>query len=590
MLYKYVMDRPIRVKLLLFYLPVAIFSVLLTGIFSYFSAAHQLEKNEYSLLNDTIKQTNIFLEDKLFTMFEQLFSIENDPAVHSIMLNPQGSSEKYADVVRINDKFNDIYMKYYEMVDSIYLCTNNGKEYTLLKEGIPKHIGIDLNQWVERYNGSRNGYYWLNSHEDEVFSTVKQRQVLSVFKIIGTHTSALKGILLINLKRDYFLKVFRNANISSNGYFIMLSPDGIMRFKNPDIKYAIGQTGIDFLRKNMGNAGSFRINKSNGEKLFVVFNSLSINHWIVAAVVPEKDIFENASHIKYFLVVTVLLLILLSSAITTFFAENISRPIKYLSMQVKQFEKGDFNVQFEIRDNNELGVLAKGLSSLVRSVKDLITRVEEEQEKKRKIELLALQSQIKPHFLYNTLWSLKYLIELRDFEGATKMVGAITRFFMIGINKGKEIITIREELEHVKNYLIIQKIRYSTHFDYAIEVDEAILDCKIIKLTLQPLVENAIEHGIKNKLEKGTIRISGREKDNGIVLEVFDDGPGIDDEKRAKLLEAIHSSAIEEHPITYGLKNVNERIRLHFGEPYGIGIESLKGQYTMIRVHIPYRI
>lgn len=263
--FKYLTNIPLRFKLLIFFLPIIILSVFLTGFLSYQFAVSQFEKNAYSLLSDTVKQTNIYLDDKLSTMFEQLLAIENDPAFNKFVLDDNGTqteADKYSSFITLNDKFNDVNLKYYQMLDSIYLYTNTGKELKLLRDSIPVHIGLDIEQWVKKYHGSKNGYYWLNQHEDDVLSTVDKRQVLSVFKIIGNESSKVKSILLFNLRSNYFLKVIQNVNVSTNGYIIMVSADGTMSSKEQDEKYAISPAGIEFLRENMGNSGSFNIKKA----------------------------------------------------------------------------------------------------------------------------------------------------------------------------------------------------------------------------------------------------------------------------------------------------------------------------------------
>lgn len=590
MINKLVMQSSIRIKLLMFFLPLIVLSVLLTGFISYLLAKHQLDKNAYSLLNDAIKQTDVYLDDKLSTMFEQIFSIENDSSFQSLILDTHSSnmqSDKYSEIMNINEKLNDIYMRYYQIVDSAYIYFNNGTEFNLLKSSVPVHIGIDLDQWLEKYQGNVNEYYWLNNHEDDVLATVDKRNVLTVFKITGNNTSEIKGILLLNLKSDYFLKILQNVNISPNGYIVMVSQDGIMSSKKQNEKYALGDVGTAFLRENMGNSGSFNMTKANGRKLFVVFNSIKINKWIVAAVVPEKDVFQNSTQIKYMIIAIVIFLTVIVSIVATLFSGSISKSIRYLSKQVKRFEKGDFNVEFNIEDHNEIGILAKGLSSLLNTVKILLIRIKDEQEKKRQIELLALQSQINPHFLYNSLNSIKQLIKMKDNQRADKMVSSLIKFYMIGISKGKEIITINEEIEHAMNYLVIQKMRYNKDFDFSFAMSDEIRNCKIIKLTLQPIIENAIYHGIKNKEDLGIICVKGWQQDQDIIIEVYDDGAGIDPERLEQLKNSINLPDVEENPITYGLRNVNLRIKLHYGATYGIAIESEKGCFTKVKIRIP---
>lgn len=437
--------------------------------------------------------------------------------------------------------------------------------------------------------GGFKGYYWLNVHDDMIFQTPEERNVISLFKIIGSSNSKVKGILLFNLRSEYYLKLLQNIQISPNGYVILVNNDSHILSKSVSLDNDIGEKGIAFLRNNAGNSGSFNVTGAGGEKMFVVFNTIGLNDWVVAAVVPEKDILREAEKIKVITFMIIAMLSAISVILAFIIASSISSPIRFLSRQVRRFEKGDFNVTFNIQDNDsEIGILAKGLSSLLKTVKNLLQEIREEQMKKRQVELLALQSQINPHFLYNTLGSIRHLIDMDENQDASRMLGALTKYFMIGISKGKEIITIREEVEHVHNYLLIQKMRYSTAFGFEFDIAPEIMDCRIIKLTLQPIVENSIYHGIKNKRGKGMIRVTGERQGEKVVIVIFDNGAGMDEDTLCNIRKSIQASGISESPITYGMKNVNERIRLHFGHDYGIEIDSIKDHYTVVKIRIPF--
>ena len=478
MMLKLLICKSIKTKVLIFFLPVIILSSILTGICSYLVAERQLTENARYLLNDTVSQTNIFLNDKFSTVFEQLVIIEDDGPFSRIVSKKRTPSQSYNDfddIIQIHNRFEDIYRKYFQMIDSIYVNFNNGREFKFQKDYIvPKKVGVDLKEWMEKYNWSESGYYWLNIHEDEVFDTVDKRNVLSVFRMIGKNDSEINGMILINLRSEYFLKIMNNINVSPNGYMLLVSREGIFASRDSSQEFDIGPEGTELLKNNIGNKGSFYVEGKDGNKMFIVFNTLQINNWVLAAVVPEDDIVKRAGQIKYISLGIVAILVLVFSVIASFFASSISNPIRFLSKQVKTVEKGDLNVKFDITDKNEIGILANGLTRLLNTVRGLLDEVREEQEKKRQLELLMLQSQISPHFLYNTLGSIKHLIDMGQNENASKMVAALTKFFRIGISKGKEIITVREELEHARSYLQIQKMRYSKNFDFEIFADDDI--------------------------------------------------------------------------------------------------------------------
>jgi two-component system, sensor histidine kinase YesM len=586
---KWISKTPIQTKLLVYFLPLLVVSVILTGVFSYLTAANQLRHNAYYLLSDTVQQTETYLNDKFYTLFEQLVVIQDNNAFRNI-LSGQGQrveENRYDDIIDLRKRFDEVYHAHYQMVDSIYVAFNNGRSFDLQKDYIPRKVGINLSDWVSRYQDNEQGYYWLNSHRDTVFETVENRDVLSVFKIIGSPHSQVNGIALLNLRQEYFLDIMRNVKVSPNGQLALISPDGVLLSKEPEAKYRIDEAVFKDLRAMSGPKGSLSAKSGTGKSMTVMYDTIPVNGWVIAAVVPDEDILKDASKIKTFTFVFIILILLVFVVVATAAARSLSNPIRFLSKQVKQFERGNLDVDFRLEERNEIGTLANGLNRLLHSVRELLQKVRDEQEKKRQVELLALQSQIQPHFLYNTLSSIKHLVDMGENERASTMVGALTRYFRIGISRGKEVIPIREELDHVRSYLTILKLRYSKDFDYEIQVEDSILDLPIMKLTLQPIVENAVYHGIKNKEGRGMIRIEGYRRLDSAVLEITDDGTGIPPDQLERLMASIRNADVEEAPITFGLRNAHLRMLLHFGEGYGLEIKSEEGKYTRVSVVIP---
>lgn len=268
---------------------------------------------------------------------------------------------------------------------------------------------------------------------------------MSSFKMIGTEHSPASGIVLINLRESYFLEIMENVKISPGGTLMLISPEGELYSKTLDAEYELSGETINALRNGSQDSGSLTADSKAGRKMAIAYNTLPLNHWVLAAVVPEKDILEGATRIKYISLVLILFILIVFIVAAAVVARNLSNPLRYLSKQVKRFERGDLGVSFELDQHNEIGVLARGLSGLVASVAQLLETVRSEQEKKRQIELQAMQAQIQPHFLYNTLSSIKHLIDMNERQRASTMVSALTSYFRISISKGREIIPVRED-------------------------------------------------------------------------------------------------------------------------------------------------
>lgn len=282
--------------------------------------------------------------------------------------------------------------------------------------------------------------------------------------------------------------------------------------------------------------------------------------------------------------ICILLLILLLSY---YIPLSITHPIRKLSEVTDQVAKGDLSVRSDVRSGAEVNMLSDSLNTMIDKINELLEQVTKEQTRLRKAEFQLLQSQINPHFLYNTLDAIVWLAEAGEQKKVVSMVGSLSEFFRTSLNQGKDIISIKEELQHVRSYLEIQQVRYQDILKYEIHVPEELYKYLIPKITIQPLVENALYHGIKNKRGPGKIVINGKKEENCFLIQIEDNGIGINEERLLQVRDGIRNKVPTEKDI-YGLYNVNERIRLNFGEKYGIFIESMYGEGTVVSVILPY--
>lgn len=280
------------------------------------------------------------------------------------------------------------------------------------------------------------------------------------------------------------------------------------------------------------------------------------------------------------------LLLLLVIILSYYIPRSITMPITRISRVTNQVAKGNLSVRAAAESGAEARMLSDSLNAMIDKINELLDQVTTEQIRLRKAEFELLQAQINPHFLYNTLDTIVWLAESGDQKRVVSMVGNLSDFFRTSLNQGKDIISIREELAHVRSYLEIQQVRYQDILRYEITVPEDLYEYKIPKITIQPLVENALYHGIKNKRGQGTITVTGKSKENGFVLYVRDNGIGMTQERLNEVRAGIQKLSYTGKEI-YGLYNVNERIRLNFGETYGISIESTYGEGTCVSISLP---
>lgn len=286
------------------------------------------------------------------------------------------------------------------------------------------------------------------------------------------------------------------------------------------------------------------------------------------------------------IMVAVLVIVVLSTSLRL--VNSITKPIRELVSVTNRISQGDFQARAAGAGTRELDSLSHSVNDMAQGLEQLVTKIKKDERKMRRTELRLLQEQINPHFLYNTLDTIVWLIEGNMAKEAEEMVVSLSDFFRLVLNHGREYNRIRDEEKHVRSYLQIQQVRYRDILEYRIAIDPEILDYEILKMTLQPLVENSLYHGIKYKRAKGLIEITGHETGDGIELCVSDNGVGMDKTTLDRLREEIERPC-QDTEAGFGLANVNERIKMNFGAQYGLKLESKQGEGTRVTVLIPKR-
>ena len=321
-----------------------------------------------------------------------------------------------------------------------------------------------------------------------------------------------------------------------------------------------------------------------GEDRTVIVKTVGYTGWKIVSVTPKKIFYQNANRTRIVAGIMLSLSIFLMIFANQFVAVRVARPMKKLEDSLKGIGV-DKEPEIYIGGPPEIQHLGKTILSMVEQLRKLTDDIVKEQEEKRKSELDALQSQINPHFLYNTLDSIMWMVESEQYEDAVAMVQALGKLFRISLSRGKNIITVGEELQHARSYLDIQKYRYKNKFISYFEIEEDIEKYKTIKLILQPLIENAIYYGMEYMDGDGEIYIRAYTRENDLYFEVEDNGLGMREEQVAGLLT--EEPKVRSKGSGIGLRNVHQRIQLYFGETYGLQIESEPDEGTIIRIHLP---
>ena len=323
-----------------------------------------------------------------------------------------------------------------------------------------------------------------------------------------------------------------------------------------------------------------------GKRRIVTQKTISYTGWKLVSVVPLESFGMGKDSTRYLVIMLVSLALLATVILNQFVSARISKPLRRLNDSVREWEAGNQESDIYVGGSLEVEHLGRTLRSTMKQIQELMQDIVVKQEEKRKSELDALQSQINPHFLYNTLDSIVWMITGERYDDAVFMITQLASLFRISLSRGKTIIRVEDEIKHAENYMNIQKIRYKNAFEISFDIAPEILSACTVKLVVQPILENAIYYGMEAMDDDGIISVRGYQKDGDVFLEISDNGLGMPEEAAAKLLT--EGERVRSRGSGVGLLNVHNRIRLRFGEQYGLQIESFPDEGMTVRIHIPY--
>lgn len=405
--------------------------------------------------------------------------------------------------------------------------------------------------------------------------------VISVSKSIEYTKNGLvaDGVLLIELNNGSITDLARKTNLGHGGHLLILDDTDSLLYSSEPVPGTMTKASYQLARSLY--LGGMRAEIESVD-MYLYVNTLLHTRWRIVTVSNVDEINGAMYRLSGILVAIFAVAVAVSAAVAGIISLSVSRPVTQLRKVMRRIEEGDFSIPIEVTGQKEIVLLAHSFSSMVREIQELMARLVAEQREKRQTELRALQNQINPHFLYNTLDSIVWLAENQRTEDVITTVVALARLFRISISKGENFIPVQEEIAHVKNYLTIQTIRYQNKFTYKVELEPGMADMKVMKLILQPLVENAIQHGVGD--EDGHITISGVIEGDCMVFRVSNTGYGIPDSKIAEMYETMRGGA--DHP-SVGMRNVYQRLKLYYGEQSDITISSVQDESTTMTIFIP---
>ncbi|MCI9615057.1 MAG: histidine kinase [Dorea sp.] len=580
--------KSIKAKMLAYFFSLFII-LLISFVIFYQMAVSALYRVATDSVEKTIQQINKDTYKVLSEATRIADNVSRDGEIQVQLRNPLPDSQQEMYKQRMNYNYNLNFKNQYTVdIDGIYVLGRNGAIFRSSKGTLRKQEFRE-EEWFKQVIETREEL-WLAPHPgSDIIQNLDYLTISVVYPVKDRISSRILGVVVVDVRAESLNKIEDNGLVFEGKSYILDEDDKVIYSDQSNDEEEIDAVNHAFHENQADHTGTADKIEIGGKACLYSSMYLSNNGWKTVGIISDRQVFAPFERLRMAIIFAILVFGIIAVIFAWKGADNVSEPIKKVHTTMKQVEKGDFNVQLKIASQDEVGELAQSFNHMIEKIKRLMAQEQESQEKLRYAELKALQSQINPHFLYNTLDSINWMMRMGRNDKVEEMIDALSTFFRISLSKGRHFISIREELIHVEKYIMIQKVRYERIMESEICVPEEFFGYDIIKMTLQPLVENALYHGIKEKGEGGVIRITAEGQGDNIVFCVSDTGLGMSKEKLEKL-QIMMDQGIDHDPDAYGIINVQKRIHMYFGTEYGLRFESEPGSGTSVYVTIPKRI
>jgi len=494
----------------------------------------------------------------------------------------------------MNSESNLLYEANRDNLISLALFSQDGKLVFASPTAVEKtNVDVTKQEWFRKAMEQTENLHFSTPHVQRIFddTTYRYYWVISLSRAVVMTQNGVPGfgVLLVDMNYSSIDQMLTEVNnMNSQQYIYLCDSSGALIYHPKQMQINSGLYAEDNINAASLDDGVHEVT-FNGEKRYEVVNTVSYTGWKLVYVIPKRSLFSGMLETRYFVILIVMLALFVIFLMNQLVSRRVTRPLRLLSRSIRENSpqsagEGNKPPEIYIGGSSEVQYLGQTLQDSYDRNYRLMQDIVVEQEEKQKSELDALQSQINPHFLYNTLDSIIWMIESERYKEAVFMITQLASLFRISLSKGRTIIRIEEELHHAENYSNIQKIRFRNSFSVKFETAEEVKNCCTVKLIVQPILENAIYYGVKDMEEGGEITVrSWMDKD--IYIEVKDNGYGIPEDQVALLLT--DNDRARKSGSGVGLINVHNRIRLRFGEEYGLKIVSEPDEGTTVTIHLP---
>lgn len=564
----------IKSKLIISFLLIGLLPILLFGFLSFNTYRGAINDRISNYSQEMVKRMERDLEDYIKEV-ERFLSKDQDFYINQFIklnqVNDFRNSRKYA--FRIWEDFNNV-KQLKPGLEDVAITFQDGRRISSYGT-----YNVEIENFKDQlYSNQKNDIFFT-----QPYLNYFQEEVVTVARYYYPEIAEENVLISADIDLDV-LADLTDFNLGEKSYFLIADQNGDIIY-HPD-KEKIGSRSFYYSDGFPDRKVSYA-----GEQYLLTSTFSEITGWYIISMASADEVEAELNYITDLTVYITIIVLILIILLTLYLSSSLSKPIQKLQELTHRASENDLSVKIDINGNDEIAELGQSFNKMIRRINKLMEQNVREQKLLRKLEMESLDNQIKPHFIYNTLDLIIGLLENKDFDKATHMVEALGKFFRLSLSHGKEMVLIRNEIKHVKNYLFIQQFRHGEEYEYIIDVEDfEIMDKHIPKLILQPIVENSIYHGLLPAQKKGLIIIKGYRKNKIIYFKIVDNGVGISADKVEEINKILNGELQTDNQKKYfGLRNVNKRLSLMYGGISGLEVESIKGEKTTATIRIDQR-
>ncbi len=559
-------------KLLFIFLTMILTPVILLSFFEFYYSKKMLADKTNDYLKNLAAVTLSKIDSTVSDIENVAFYINGN---NTIQASLKAEKQVVGNRVAYYELHSDIrqilasYVLLRQEINAICIHSESGREYTYTKTR--NGPSLDITRYIR---------------DEKQYWAVDKNHIVLMKKLYAFPTQSLLGYIALDVNAKSLYDIIADIDLTKSGRIFLVNEEG--RILATESETLSGELLDEPYRNFLGENEAFYNNVRVGNTYYSVYNSGAIsNGWYMVLAIPRDYYMRDITKLKNVIIPITLTTAFLTALLSILVSRGITRPIRFLSGAMENFGQGNFDINCQVDSEDEIGRLSHTFNQMVMDMNSLVNTVYEQKVMKQEAQMKSLQMQINPHFLYNTLDTINWMARIRHVDEIGDMVAALSNMMRYSLEK-KSFVRLGEEVKSLKDYIAIQNYRYRDKMVAEIEIVESLMSLYIPRLLIQPILENAIVHGIEEKLDKGHILVAARREDEDLYIQIMDDGVGMTEETMSHILREDYSMKKSGHT-SIGVVNVNRRIQMIYGKDYGLLVQSVLGAGTKITIHIPAR-